>query len=148
MAWFPLDLGETIPGTTHFRWKEFLWLPQWKEHIFPREDVRDNIQKTARKLQDVRNIIGCPLRITSGYRPAAYNKQIGGAPNSYHTKGLAVDFRPAPIDGELIPCDLVRAILKDNLHDLGIRMERLPSGSPWVHIDLGEPGPTGRYFRP
>jgi len=34
------------------------------------------------------------LSITSGYRSKAENAAIGGAPNSYHTRGLGFDFVP------------------------------------------------------
>jgi hypothetical protein len=35
--------------------------------------------------------LGQPLGITSGFRSSAYNAGVGGAKNSYHTKGLAAD---------------------------------------------------------
>lgn len=35
-----------------------------------------------------------PLRITSGYRTPEHNRKIGGATNSYHKFGLAVDLSP------------------------------------------------------
>lgn len=35
--------------------------------------------------------LGQPLGITSGFRSPAYNAGVGGAKNSYHTKGLAAD---------------------------------------------------------
>jgi len=34
----------------------------------------------------------CSVTITSGYRDAKHNKVIGGAKNSYHLTGEAVDF--------------------------------------------------------
>lgn len=40
-----------------------------------------------------------PLGVTSGYRPEPINTQVGGVPNSYHTKGMALDIYP--IDGSL-----------------------------------------------
>ena len=42
-------------------------------------------------LQQIRNHFKKPIIITSGYRCAAHNKEVGGATNSYHTKGQAAD---------------------------------------------------------
>lgn len=43
-------------------------------------------------LQKIRDHFGAPVNITSAYRCAAHNKRVGGATNSYHTKGQAADF--------------------------------------------------------
>jgi len=43
------------------------------------------------KMQRVRDILG-PMNITSGTRTKAFNTKVGGASNSYHLKGLAIDF--------------------------------------------------------
>jgi len=43
------------------------------------------------RLQSLRDICGHSLSINSGYRCPKHNKAIGGAPNSMHTKGIAVD---------------------------------------------------------
>ena len=42
-------------------------------------------------IQRIRNWAGVPIVISSGYRTPAYNKKIGGAANSYHTRGQAAD---------------------------------------------------------
>lgn len=42
-------------------------------------------------LQKIRNHFGKSIKITSGYRTAAYNAKIGGSKNSYHCKGQATD---------------------------------------------------------
>lgn len=44
-------------------------------------------------LQVLRNIIKKPIIINSGCRCEEYNKIIGGAKNSMHVKGKAVDIR-------------------------------------------------------
>lgn len=35
-----------------------------------------------------------PIGVTSGYRPEPINAQVGGVPNSYHTRGMALDIYP------------------------------------------------------
>lgn len=44
-------------------------------------------------LQAMRKSIGVPLIINSGYRSEAYNKAVGGEPNSFHKRGMAFDIR-------------------------------------------------------
>ena len=42
-------------------------------------------------LDKVREIYGKPIKVNSGYRSKLVNKKVGGASNSQHTKGEAVD---------------------------------------------------------
>lgn len=42
-------------------------------------------------LQNIREHFGAPVTINSAYRTSAYNTKVGGAKNSYHTKGQAFD---------------------------------------------------------
>lgn len=44
-------------------------------------------------LDIAREAAGVPFIIESGYRTPEHNKEIGGVPESAHTKGLAVDIR-------------------------------------------------------
>jgi uncharacterized protein YcbK (DUF882 family) len=43
------------------------------------------------KMERLREYFGFPLIITSGYRSAKKNEEVGGAFHSYHLKGQAVD---------------------------------------------------------
>ncbi len=45
------------------------------------------------KLQELRDIIGEPIHITSGYRCPQYNKSVGGYSNSPHLTGEGVDIQ-------------------------------------------------------
>lgn len=51
--------------------------------------------KVARELIDrlerLRDLVGWPINILSGYRCEPYNKSIGGAERSYHVCGMAAD---------------------------------------------------------
>ena len=55
------------------------------------EEVEKNIIELAEQLQILRDHIGLPIRITSGYRSKEYNRRIGGVRNSMHVIGKASD---------------------------------------------------------
>lgn len=44
-----------------------------------------------RLLDPIRARLGKPIRVTSGYRPPALNKAVGGSPTSNHRVGAAAD---------------------------------------------------------
>lgn len=51
----------------------------------------DNAKTLLVELQKVRDALGQPIIITSGYRESAYNEAIGGATHSQHILACAVD---------------------------------------------------------
>jgi uncharacterized protein YcbK (DUF882 family) len=51
---------------------------------------------TLKIVDDLRGVLGCPVRITSHYRSPAYNKAVGGAPKSQHKEFRAADIQ---VDG-------------------------------------------------
>lgn len=56
-------------------------------------EILDNLADTARKLQMIRDRVGFPVKVTSGYRTKAVNKAVGGVATSAHVKGLAADIK-------------------------------------------------------
>lgn len=134
-------LEEKIPGAPHFKWKEALWLGRLQSYVVPGKAIEKSIIKTAKKMESIRELIDKPIKVTSWYRPPTYNAMIKGALNSYHTKGLAVDFYVSGMKS-----DKVRELIFPHLTRFNIRMEDMP-GSNWVHIDLGEVV-NQRFFKP
>jgi len=58
----------------------------------PSKDVQANLEYLVNNvLDEVREIYGKPIKVNSGYRSKLVNKKVGGASNSQHTKGEAVD---------------------------------------------------------
>ena len=57
------------------------------------EELVPNIQKLANNLQLLRDHIGKPIHINSGYRSPEYNEAVGGVMSSRHVKGQAADIR-------------------------------------------------------
>ena len=139
------NLNHKIPGCDHFKWREILFLPQWRFYGVPRhEEQIENLCRVAFALDKIRKKFGKSITVTSGFRPEPYNILIGGATHSAHMDGMALDFI---VDG--MSSDKVRALLRPCLKDLGIRMENLDTVH--VHIDIRvdpEADNDARYFKP
>lgn len=54
------------------------------------QEVKVHAEMIA-KLQLLRERVGKPIIINSGYRTPEHNKRVGGSPTSYHMQGMAVD---------------------------------------------------------
>lgn len=132
----------------YFTWKEATFLPRWNRTASEEElpvDIRNNLIVLFTKMDVVREHFNLPINVHVAYRPKAYNALIGGAKNSSHMYGLAVDFSVQGLN-----CDAVRQSILDAglLESLNMRMECNP-GSNWVHIDIREvPHGGSRYFNP
>ncbi|SET58474.1 Peptidase M15 [Natronincola peptidivorans] len=49
--------------------------------------------RLLKKLQQLRDRVGGPVNLTSGYRTLEHNRQVGGSPNSQHMLGRAADIK-------------------------------------------------------
>lgn len=77
-------------------------------------------------LDILRNQVGKPVIITSGYRTPTRNKAVGGAKYSYHMRGMAADIR---VEG-MTSKEIAKKLNKIIPSDCGIIVY-----STWVHID-------------
>lgn len=79
-------------------------------------------------LQPLRDALGCPIIVTSGFRCALLNKRIGGRPNSQHLTGHAADF--------IVPRKNLKEafnFIRDNLPYDQLLYEYAKDGLKWVH---------------
>ena len=75
----------------NFSLKEMLATSTGVANVPTDKDI-DNMKLLAEKiLQPVRDYMGIPIRINSGYRSAQVNKAVGGSRTSQHSKGEAAD---------------------------------------------------------
>ena len=92
--------------------------------------VMNMVYLCAAVLQPLRDELGKPVQVTSGYRSARLNAHVGGVPNSYHLQGLAADIH---VDSEE---DARRKfeILRNNPAVDSVLFEHAKSGSRWLHV--------------
>lgn len=88
------------------------------------------------KLNHIRYNIGRPLFVNSGCRCEKHNREVGGAENSSHVKGLAIDI--ACNDSEL-RYKIVKWALEFNISRIGI-------GKTFVHLDVDPDKPANRIW--
>lgn len=94
----------------------------------PSNEILDNIKTTANLLEKVRSLLSQPIHISSWFRGSALNKAVGGAKQSAHIEGWAVDFT-CPKFGT--PLEIVKAIEASN-----ILFDKCIQEGRWVHISF------------
>jgi uncharacterized protein YcbK (DUF882 family) len=79
--------------------------PSFRVAEFACKDGSDEIlicSELVRMLQLIRDHLGAPVTIMSGYRTPSWNARVGGATKSYHTRGQASDIQtPAQTPAKL-----------------------------------------------
>lgn len=91
-------------------------------------EVIRNLVNTAEKMQEVRDFLGHPITITSGFRCKELNHWLAGSRNSQHIEGEAIDFI-CPGFGSLP--DIAEAIITS-----GIEFDQLILEPSWIHISF------------
>lgn len=87
-------------------------------------------------LEPLRVAMGEPIKIGSGFRSQALNKEVGGVWNSQHTKGQAADLC---IDGDLKKGKKWFNYIKDHLPFDQLIWEHNSKGTYWVHVSFVYP---------
>lgn len=103
----------------------------------PTNDYLPNLLRMAATMEEVREALGYPIRISSGYRSEEVNLLAGGSKTSAHMRGLACDFTCYKFG---TPKQVCLAIV-----DAGVDFDQLileyktnKQGGDWVHIGLAE----------
>lgn len=92
-----------------------------------------NLHMLARFLEEVRELLGHPIIITSGYRTPQLNKAVQGSATSSHCHGLAADFHCPGYGSDF---DVCRRIAASRLKFDQLIFEQ--ANSTWVHLGIGE----------
>ena len=82
-----------------------------------------------------------PIIINSGYRSPQVNKAVGGAPNSNHLTGCAVDIHVSGMEQLIRYAAILLDISDERQEDFDeLLLERSPRGSYWLHFAVRPSG--------
>ena len=113
--------------TQHFSYEEF------KCHdgtAYPSGWVSSRLKPLCMALEMIREAVGVPLTITSGYRTVAHNRKVGGSPKSQHVEGRAVDIQAQGVSAEKLHNIILDLIKQGKISEGGVG-----AYNSWVHYD-------------
>lgn len=125
-----------IQLTPHFSFSELVSTSYTKYQQQNIEEAQKQIGKLymlAGFAERVREIVGYPLIVTSGYRCNALNKYIGGALASQHMLCEAIDI----VCKKMTVKGMFKKIKNSDLKYDQMIIERNKAGSEWLHISIG-----------
>lgn len=96
----------------------------------PSFEIVDNLNKLADYLDIIREKVGKPILISSGFRCPVLNKAVGGVSNSQHQKGLAADLICADMES------LEKVLRETGGFDQLIKEHCKGSKSFWYHVSV------------
>ena len=99
----------------------------------PTPEILEKLKYTAGQLDKVRELLGKPVNVSSGYRCLQVNRRLGSKDSSQHLKGEAVDFK----------CELFGSPKKvfDKIRESDIQFDQLIlEFNSWVHISFVKDG--------
>jgi hypothetical protein len=106
-------------------------------------ELEHNLQELLRRLNLFRQMYAKPMVVSSGYRPAGINKQVGGAKNSAHVTCEACDF----VDSD----KQIRKFILENpsvLEVCDLYCEDFQYTPTWVHLQIRPTRSGNRFFKP
>lgn len=96
------------------------------DNSLPETLLMDAVWFAETILEAIRELVGVPVRISSGYRCPELNQRIGGSGKSYHMKAMASDI----LVDRLSPLELAQEIRDSDLSFDKLILEY----NAWVHI--------------
>ena len=101
----------------------------------PSHEAIANLTNLSKWLEVLRECAGTPIIINSGYRSPQLNRKIGGAANSNHLTGCAVDIRTSGMEQAICYAAILINYAKESQHDFDeLLIEKNRYGAVWVHF--------------
>ena len=135
-----IQLNSQAKLSEHFSLGE-LTKTSHKVYNIPSHEAIANLKRICPWLEALRERAGTPIVINSGYRSPQFNRKIGGAANSNHLTGCAVDIRVSGQEQLIQYAAILIQYANDTHQDFDeLLLERNKHGAIWLHFAVRPKG--------
>ena len=136
-----IQLNSEAKLSEHFTLGELTVTNQKGIYNIPSHEAIANLKRLCGWLEVLRERAGTPIRINSGYRSPQLNRKIGGAANSNHLTGCAVDIRVSGME-QLIQYAAILIQYANETHQEfdELLLEKNRYGAIWLHFAVRPSG--------
>ena len=130
-----VQLNSKANLSQHFTLGEFTRSKYPEVYNIPSHEAIANLKRLCEWLEVLRNKIGHPIVINSGYRSPQLNRKVGGAPTSNHLTGCAVDIRTNGMEQAIEYAAILINYAKESQQDYDeLLIEKNRYGAVWLHF--------------
>ena len=116
-----------IPLSKNFKKSEF----KCHDGTSVPDELMPNLRELVKNLQIIRDYIGKPVHVISGYRTPKYIRRIGGARKSQHMKAKAADLRVKGMSSHELREIIINLIKEKKIKKGGVGIYK-----SFVHYDV------------
>ena len=131
-----VQLNSGAKLSPHFTLGEFTRSSSHPEvYNIPSHEAIANLKRLCVWLEELRKRYNAAIRLNSGYRSPQLNRAIGGAANSNHLTGCAVDIRVENMEQLIRYAAILLDISNDTKQDFDeLLIEKNRHGAIWLHF--------------
>ena len=130
-----VQLNSKANLSEHFVLGEFTRSKYPEVYNIPSHEAIANMKRLCVWLEVLRNKVGHPIVINSGFRSPQLNRKVVGAANSNHLTGCAVDIRTNGMEQAIEYAAILIAYAKESAQDYDeLLIEKNRYGAIWLHF--------------
>ena len=130
-----VQLNSKANLSEHYVLGEFTRSKYPEVYNIPSHEAIANLKRLCVWLEVLRDKVGHPIVINSGYRSPQLNRKVGGAPTSNHLTGCAVDIRTSGFEQAIEYTAILIAYATESNQEFDeLLIEKNRYGAIWVHF--------------
>ena len=130
-----VQLNNDAKISPNFKLGEFTRSKYPEVYNIPSHEAIANLKRLCVWLEVLRDKVGHPIVINSGYRSPQLNRKVGGAPTSNHLTGCAVDIRTSGFEQAIEYTAILIAYATESDQEFDeLLIEKNRYGAVWLHF--------------